>query len=76
MDYEPISCALHAEYELAIMRRQKLRLTWSSDDIIHCAVIEPTDLRTQERQEFLIGRTQQGENVKIRLDHISRKEQA
>ena len=46
----PISCDLHSEYELAILRRQWLRLVWSDEssakNVIHDQIVLPLDLKT------------------------------
>ena len=48
--YMPISCDLHSEYELAILRRQWLRLVWSDENsarnTIHDQIVLPLDLKT------------------------------
>ncbi len=69
-DYVPISCDTHSEYELAILRRRKLRLLWQEDNVIHDLWILPLDLQTRCGEEFLIGRNQAGETLTLRLDRI------
>lgn len=68
--YQPISCALYSEYELAIMHRQKIRLAWREDGQTRIATITPLDLLTRERQEFLIAEDHEGRRLQIRLDYI------
>lgn len=68
--YVPISCEIYSEYELAILRRQRLRLVWREDNILYESVVVPLDLQTQDHQEYLIGRSETGEAIKIRLDRI------
>ena len=75
-DYVSISCATYSEYELAVLRRQKLRLVWHEDNVIHDRVILPLDLQTRNHEEFLIGRDETGATVTIRLDHIRKKQPA
>jgi len=75
-DYVSISCAIHSEYELAIMHRQKLRLVWHEGNVIHDRVILPLDMQTRNHEEFLIGRNETGAAVTIRLDHIRKKQNA
>ncbi len=76
-DYTPISCALYSEYELAILRRQRLRLRWCEDNVIYERVLRPLDLQTREHQEFLIACGEEDGRVwRIRLDHILKKEPA
>jgi transcriptional antiterminator Rof (Rho-off) len=72
-DYLPIDCALHSEYELAILQHRRLHLTWlDSDDATHSEIITPTDLVTRQGKEFMIFTRSGGETGKIRLDRIIR----
>ncbi len=71
-DYVPISCAFHSEYELAILRRQRLRLVWNDSSVIRDQVVQPFDLRTTNRGEFLICRTEGDTTQNIRLDRVQR----
>jgi Rho-binding antiterminator len=74
-DYVPIDCAVHSGYELAIMRRQQLRLTWRGEDgIIHIKKVTPTDLRTLNHEEFMDVTDERGNTYSIRLDHIQKHE--
>jgi len=68
--YQPVSCALYNEFELAIIHRQKLRLAWHEDGQTHIAMIMPLDLLTRDRQEFLIAQDHCGQVLHIRLDYI------
>ena len=70
-DYTPIDCGLHSEYELAIMRRQSLRLAWSdARGTIHIGIYHPLDLHTREGEEFMVVADVDGTEIQIRLDHI------
>lgn len=71
-DYQPISCALYSEYELAIMHREWWRLRWRDrDGIDHVATVRPTDLRTEaDKSEVLVGRDLNDTPLTIRLDQI------
>ncbi len=71
-DYVPISCDLHSEYELAILRRQWLRLVWANRNVIHDEVVLPLDLKTANGEEFLVCRTKDSVTQTIRLDHVRR----
>jgi Rho-binding antiterminator len=75
-DYRPIACDLYSEYELAILQRRRLRLIWSADNIIHSQVVRPLDLKTENKQEFLLCQTETGEALRIRLDQIRKMEVA
>jgi Rho-binding antiterminator len=72
--YRPISCATYSGYETAILHRRRLRLRWTDDNIIHEEIVTPIDLNTLEHEEFLICRTQQEQEVRVRLDRILRME--
>ena len=69
--YKPIACALHDEYEIAIMHGRKLRITWldeSGDS--HESRVLPIDTRVENGEEFLIAEEEGGERLTIRLDRI------
>ncbi len=79
--YQPVSCAMHSELELAIMHGKYLTVYYtaadnrgveSSEQIIE---IKPRDVITRgdnERGEFLVGADKSGKPVEIRLDNINR----
>ncbi|MDV3238858.1 MAG: transcriptional antiterminator, Rof [Gammaproteobacteria bacterium] len=70
-DYVPIDCGLHSEYELAIMRRQKLRIRWrDAQGMTHIETLLPRDLQTRSGEEFLIAETPENAMLEIRLDRI------
>lgn len=70
-DYTPIDCGLHSEYELAIMRRQALRLTWrDTQDTVHIGIYRPLDLHTRDGEEFMVVADTDGTQSQIRLDYI------
>ena len=73
-NYQPISCELYSEYELAIMHGQKIKLVWKEDGQINIAYVTPLDLRTQEHQEFLIAQDHNQQLLRIRLDFIRSQE--
>ncbi|MEZ5542278.1 MAG: transcriptional antiterminator, Rof [Pseudomonadota bacterium] len=74
-DYIPIDCAIHSDYELAIMRRRQLRLTWRGEDsVIHIKTVTPTDLRTCNHEEFIDVTDVEGTTYSIRLDRIQKHE--
>ncbi len=70
--YIPIGCAAYSEFELAILHKQRLHLTWSERNVLYDRVVIPDDLRTANHEEFLICRSQIGETFTIRLDRIYR----
>jgi transcriptional antiterminator Rof (Rho-off) len=72
-DYRPIDCALHGDYELAILQRHRLQLTWlDSNNATHLEVITPTDLLTRQGEEFMFITRRGGQIEEIRLDRIIR----
>ena len=71
--YQPISCDLHSQYELAIMHKNKLQLSWSCDDELFTDTnILPLDVQTKNKAEYLLAVTSKDENLCIRLDHITK----
>ena len=70
-DYTPVDCALHSEYQLAIMRRQTLRLTRHDiEDELRPTTVLPEDLRTRYHEEFLVIRREGRKGEEIWLHHI------
>ena len=69
-EYHPISCARYDEYEIAIMHRARLHLTWQEDNVIYDQTVTPLNLRTQNGAEYLILRDAAGTTREVRLDHI------
>lgn len=69
--YIPIACALHDEYEIAIMHKTALNIRWSDDDGLHTAKVLPTDILVKDKQEFLIAEKQDNKELCIRLDMIT-----
>lgn len=70
--YQPISCDLHSQYELAIMHKNTLQLSWSCDgELITETNILPLDVQTKNKAEYLIAVTGSNKNLCIRLDHIT-----
>ncbi|HDP88638.1 MAG TPA: transcriptional antiterminator, Rof, partial [Thioalkalivibrio sp.] len=46
--YEPISCTLYSEYELAILRGQSLRVSWvDGRGVARVETLQPENLRTR-----------------------------
>jgi len=70
--YQPISCELHSEYELAIMHKNRLCITWRKDGIIVMDEnVIPVDIQTKNKAEYLIVKTHKNNAVySIRLDYI------
>lgn len=69
--YKAISCELHSQYELAVMHKNKLCLTWHKDgEIITETNIVPIDVQTKNKAEYLVAKSSKQENIFIRLDYI------
>lgn len=70
-DYQPIACALHDEYELAVMRGRRVTLVWLDEaGQRQQAHVTPLDLVTRAGEEFLRVQDHNGETLDIRLDRI------
>ena len=70
-DYQPITCGLYSQYELAIMHRTPLTLSWRGlDGLSHLETLLPEDLETRNGEEFLVARNGAGEQFRLRLDRI------
>ena len=68
--YQPISCELYSEFELAIMQQQQIKLVWHEAGQTRIATVKPLDLKTKNHQEFLLAKDHQGKALQIRLDYI------
>lgn len=69
--YTPIDCGVYSEYELAIMHRRPMRLHWQEDDGTESTKnVMPKDLRTEDKREYLIAESEDGSELKLRLDRI------
>ena len=78
-DYKPIACALHDQYEIAIMHRQVLHIEWQDvSGKTHMADVMPVDIRVSGGEEFLVARRvgaeEGGEPLEIRLDRVKLSE--
>jgi Rho-binding antiterminator len=73
-DYIPIDCELYSRYELAIIRRQPLRVAWRSPPrgMLHLETLLPLDLRTRDHAEYLVAGTARNTTLELRLDRIIR----
>ena len=70
-DYQPIACDLYSQYELAIMHRTPLTLSWRGlDGLSHLETLLPEDLETRNGEEFLVARNAAGDQFRVRLDRI------
>lgn len=69
-DYKPIPCTRYEQFEIAIVRRQKLHLLWHEENVFYDQVVTPLTLKTRQGEEFLVFRDDAGDTRTIRLDHI------
>ncbi len=71
-DYTPIDCGLYSEYELAILRRRRLRIFWrDKDGLTRMDVVMPLGLQTRGGAEYLCAGDCAGHTLGLRLDHIT-----
>lgn len=69
--YIPVSCERHSEYELAIMHRQTLVISWCDEhDDTQQQALRPYDVVTENKAEYLLANDAMGNDKKIRLDKI------
>ena len=69
--YQAISCEMHSQYELAIMHKSKLKLSWLSEgELVSDTNILPLDVQTKNKAEYLLAVNAENKNLCIRLDHI------
>lgn len=69
--YQPIACALHDEYEIAIMHKKCLKIKWSADNADYrMDKVLPKDILIINREEFLVAVDQESKELCIRLDKI------
>jgi len=70
--YQPIACALHDEYELAIMHKKILSLKWLDDNgNEHQERVLPADIIARDGAEYLLVKRPGDEaQLFIRLDRI------
>ncbi len=72
-DYTPIDCGLYSRYELAILRRRRLRLSWrDAGGLARIDTVTPIDLETRSGEEFLVFEQSDGHRLDVRLDRIVR----
>ena len=70
--YAPIACALHDEYEIAIMHGKHLTIRWlDGTGAYHTDKILPKDILVKDKEEFLVVDTQDAKALRIRLDMIT-----
>ena len=69
--YQPVSCSMHSELELAIMHGKQLKVHFSNADGTLTLTIKPHDVITRKNEgEFLLAYDEAGKPLEIRLDSI------
>jgi len=71
LPYQPVSCDLHSQYELAIIHKSKLQLVYKTENNSTIAdVVTPIDVQIKNKAEYLIALSSANKNLYIRLDYI------
>jgi len=69
--YKPIACNVHSEYELAVMRRTRLRLAWrEASGQRRIGWVLPLDIYSRRGVEYMVVQSHDGDRHEIRLDKI------
>jgi len=70
--YQPIACALHDKYEVAIMFNRPIKIKWMDDKgDHHTEKVLPKDILVKNGEEFLIASLHDHGQLCIRLDRIT-----
>ena len=70
-EYIPVTCELHSEYELAVMRHQFFNVSWKDrDKQVRKSVLKPLDLLTRDKEEIMLAEDKEGQLLELRLDYI------
>jgi Rho-binding antiterminator len=70
-DYVPIPCIEHERLEFAVLRRQKLDLSWLDEaGETRFSTVLPTDVTTRDQAEWLTYQNLNGTIGVLRLDRI------
>lgn len=70
-EYKPIACALHEQYQFAVMKQVLLDLIW--DDHSggkHRSRVRPKDVYARDKAEYLLAEIENFGEIEIRLDRI------
>ena len=71
-DYKSITCALHEQYQLAVLKNAHLDIVWVEEKTgVRMARVAAKDVFTRNKAEYFLGITANNEVVEIRLDRIS-----
>ena len=70
--YQPITCSLHDEYEIAIMHKKHISIKWLDDNgEHHTEKVLAKDILVKNKEEFLVANTQDNKVLCLRLDKIT-----
>ena len=70
--YQPIACALHDEYEIAVMHKKTISIKWTDDNgERHTEKVLAKDILVKNKEEFLVAKTQDNKVHCLRLDKIT-----
>ncbi|MBT9567471.1 MAG: transcriptional antiterminator, Rof [Thiobacillus sp.] len=68
--YQPIACADHERLEYAVLKRQWLDVTVTSEGRQGRVRLLPRDVYTREGAEWLLAEMESGEQRVMRLDEL------
>lgn len=68
--YQPITCANHERLEFAVLRKQWLDIEVSAGERAGRWRLLPLDVYARDGAEWLEARTETGEKLVLRLDHL------
>ncbi|MEJ2508559.1 MAG: hypothetical protein P8009_03595 [Gammaproteobacteria bacterium] len=70
--YTPVPRFYHERLTIAMMCNESLPLHWEDADsgMSYYVTVYPNDIVTEDEMDFLLATTNEGEDVKIRLDMI------
>ena len=70
-EYKPIACALHEQYQFAVMKQVSLDLVWDGESGGERRDrVRPKDVYTREKAEYLLIDVEHVGEIEIRLDRI------
>jgi Rho-binding antiterminator len=69
-EYKPVSCDLHSQFELWIMRGAQIKLAWHDNNVTRIERVTPVDVRAAEGAEYLYFHDANSRSRRIRLDHV------
>lgn len=65
--YKPVSCSLHDELELAIMRKTQIEIVYIDNDEEITIEATPIDIYSREGAEFIVF----DDGLELRLDKVN-----